>query len=316
MRNNYPIVNMCFSWSRIASRIGVVCVCVIPFLSAFGQLSYFLNVDGIPGDSTYANHRGMIDISSWSWSGEGMAIDPNSGRPSGNLQCKPVTFTMNACSASPRLMKTCAKNATINAVLYVHKGGPTVAGDFMSITFSGAVITSYQTGGAAGASALTDQFTIYFGNIQYSYSPQAANGSLGTPIKFIWNAIGKAASVEPTVPIGTPKTAAPGTAAATPLSNALAPLLGAEMPSQNAVNYREETIGDQKYLVVEVTRSKNPSDPRSIAQTSANLREWFGANIQEEVVEDSATDQRVRVRLPMDKVQQFLRWQVETPVTN
>ena len=52
----------------------------------------------------------------------------------------------------------------------------------MKIKFTDLLISSYQTGGSAGDVIPVDQVSFNFAKIQFTYSPQNKDGSLGSAI--------------------------------------------------------------------------------------------------------------------------------------
>ena len=54
-----------------------------------------------------------------------------------------------------------------------------------TITLEDVLVSSYQSGGSEGSSALpTDQFSLNFGKIQFDYKPQDSKGGVGSPVVF------------------------------------------------------------------------------------------------------------------------------------
>jgi type VI secretion system secreted protein Hcp len=142
-----------------------------------------LKLDGIKGESTHAKHKDEIALQSWSWgisnpsnpSGGGMAV--GKGIP------QDLHFSKKYDNASPVISKNCAagkhfKDATISMCV---AGGKQE--DFLVIKLKEVFITSHQVSASTGGE-VSDQISISYSDIEYSYKPQKADGSLGGEVKF------------------------------------------------------------------------------------------------------------------------------------
>jgi type VI secretion system secreted protein Hcp len=154
------------------------------------QVDYFLKIDGIKGESTDKAHKGEIEIESFSW-GETNDVDRSSrsaGLGAGRVAMQDMHVTKKNDSASPLLMFACAKGDHLkSALLTCRKAGGTQQ-DYMKITLTDAMISSYQIGGSSGGDIVpTDQFSMNFAKIEFSFAPQDQTGKLGSPIKTGWD---------------------------------------------------------------------------------------------------------------------------------
>lgn len=142
---------------------------------------YFLKIDGIEGESKDGKHGNEIDLLSWSW-GEtqlgGHATGGGGG--AGKVSMQDFNFAMSICKASPKLLMACATGSHIkSAVLTCRKAGK-MQQEYLIIKFSDLLVSSFQTG--AGGEVPTDQISLNFSKIEYSYAPQKPDGSLDTKI--------------------------------------------------------------------------------------------------------------------------------------
>jgi type VI secretion system secreted protein Hcp len=151
-------------------------------------VEYFLKIDGIEGESLDDKHKGEIDVESWSW-GETQtgSFSFAGGAGAGKVQMQDFHFAMHMSKASPKLFLACAsgqhiKFATLNGV----RGGD-LAFNFMKWHLSDVLISSYQTGGAAGDSLPTDQLSMKFAKIEIVYTVQTASGAPGEQVKAGWD---------------------------------------------------------------------------------------------------------------------------------
>lgn len=150
-----------------------------------GMVDYFLKIDGIEGESQDAKHKGEIEIESWSF-GEvqtGTAAR-GGGLGAGKVQMQDFNFVMKVNKASPKLFLACARGDHIkSAVLTCRKAGKDQQ-EYLKITFSDILVSSYQTSGAASSDMLPmDQISLNFAKIEFEYREQKADGTLGGAIK-------------------------------------------------------------------------------------------------------------------------------------
>jgi type VI secretion system secreted protein Hcp len=148
---------------------------------------YFLKLDGIPGESADAKHKGEIDVLSWSW-GESQPtpVNPGSGGGSGKVAMTDLHVSANLSKASPQLLLACAAGTHIKgAVLTGRKGGKAQA-EFLTFSLSDVLVSAYQTGGAT-AEAPLDSISLSFSKIEMTYREQSAKGGLGPAIRVGWD---------------------------------------------------------------------------------------------------------------------------------
>ena len=151
---------------------------------------YFLQIDGIAGESTNAKHKGAIDVLSWSW-GESHPAAPaaGAGGAAGKVQFQDFAFAMRVSKASPALFLAFASGQHIKeAKLVARKAAGKGQQEYLTWTFSDLLVESYQTGGSEGDDAVTDSVSVNFSKAIVSYKAQKADGSLDAPITVGWDA--------------------------------------------------------------------------------------------------------------------------------
>ncbi|MGH3079049.1 MAG: Hcp family type VI secretion system effector [Gaiellaceae bacterium] len=151
-------------------------------------VDYFLKIDGVPGESVDAKHKGEIQLESFSW-GEtrpgGMAFGGGGG--AGKVQMQDLVVAMVVSKASPKLMLGCATGKHYKeAVLTARKAGKAQQ-EFLVFKLKDVIVTSYQTGGSADGDVPVDQAALGFSTIQMEYRPQKSDGSLDTAVKAGWD---------------------------------------------------------------------------------------------------------------------------------
>ncbi len=152
------------------------------------SVDYFLKLDGIDGESTDSKHKNEIDVLSWSWgqTQSGSHVTGGGGG-AGKVQMQDFHFTMQVNKASPKLFLACATGDHIKkAVLVCRKAGKEQQ-EYLTVTFSDLLVSSYQTGGSQGDVVPVDQISLNFTKIEWEYKEQKADGTLGAAAKAGYN---------------------------------------------------------------------------------------------------------------------------------
>ena len=152
-------------------------------------VDYFLKIDGIQGESQDSKHKNEVELESWSW-GEAQAgtARVGSGAGAGKVQMQDFSLAMRVNKASPKLMLCCANGEHIkNAILTCRKAGKEQQ-EYLKITFSDLLVSSYNTSGSGGADILPmDQISLNFTKVEVEYKEQKADGTLGGAIKAFYD---------------------------------------------------------------------------------------------------------------------------------
>ncbi len=150
-------------------------------------VDYFLKIEGIEGESTAEGHRGEIEILSYSWGASnsgGFASGAGGGAGKVNFGSLRLT-TAGVSIASPSLFDVLATGKHLpTATLTLVKTDQGY--DYLKVTLSDVVISSYQTAGAAGQVPI-ENIRLNFAQIEYEYTPQNPDGSLGASVKAGWD---------------------------------------------------------------------------------------------------------------------------------
>jgi len=150
---------------------------------------FYLEIDGIKGESNDESHKDTIEIESFSWGCTNSgSFASGGGGGAGVVSFQDIHFTTKVGAASPLLMLACASGQHLTkATLYVRKAGGKQE-DYYVVTMEGVLVSSYQSGDAAGGDSIpTDQFSLNFSKIKFEYKPQDPKGGLGSPIEGSWN---------------------------------------------------------------------------------------------------------------------------------
>lgn len=147
-------------------------------------VDYFLQIDGIEGESTDDRHNGEIEILSFSWGETNAGTHAGGGGGgAGKVQMQDFHFTTSMSKASPKLFESCATGQHIKqAVLTARKAGGDQQ-EYLKVTLTDVLISSYQTDASRGDVVPTDSFSLNFAKIEFEYKPQKPDGSLDTTVR-------------------------------------------------------------------------------------------------------------------------------------
>lgn len=143
----------------------------------------FLQIDGVPGESTEELHRDWIDIDAFNWSETMASLTATvSGRSAGKVNMADFHFSMKTNKASPVLFLDCAIGKYIpNARLDVcipfgaENQGPLI---YLRFNFTQVTITSYSIAGSSPMDRSVDGFSIAFSKITMTYIQIGEDGSI------------------------------------------------------------------------------------------------------------------------------------------
>jgi type VI secretion system secreted protein Hcp len=162
---------------------------------AAALVDYFLQIDGVEGESPDAQYPGLIQVQSWQWAEENSGRwGFGSGGGAGKVEMKDFEFRMVSNKASPKLFLMCATGEHVpQAKLICRKSGGTQM-DFLTVTFSNCLVSSFTTvgnlpGDMATKQGLTDtvlpvdEIKINFARIELEYKEQRNDGTMGAVSK-------------------------------------------------------------------------------------------------------------------------------------
>jgi type VI secretion system secreted protein Hcp len=147
-----------------------------------GAGDMFLMVKGakhglIKGESQDGQHKGEIDILSWSW---GMQAKPTlgGGGASGKATINDLKIVKRVDSASTALMLALRTNEPIEkAVLTLRKAGKTQL-EYLKVTIEQGRVTALTVAGGdpSGGADLVENVSFSFNKIEVEYVPQGKDG--------------------------------------------------------------------------------------------------------------------------------------------
>ncbi len=148
----------------------------------------FLKLDGITGESRDSKHKDEIHIESFSWgaSNSGSAAHGGGGG-AGKVAMQDFHFVTPVSKASPLLFLACASGEHIRSGLLTVRRSGERQEEFLKVTMSDILISSWKQEGAAGDEVPMDQVSMNFAKIKIDYIEQAANGAAGETTSAGWD---------------------------------------------------------------------------------------------------------------------------------
>lgn len=159
-------------------------------LASHAAVDMFLLLDGIRGetqDNSY-NKEGGIDVLAWSegLSQSGTTHQGGAGG-AGRSSVQDLSITKYMDSSSPALRLLVANGQNIDtATLIVRKSGQNQL-EYFRIDLKNIIVTSVSAGGSGGEDRLTENVSLNFSEVTWTYTPSDTNGNALTPISVGWN---------------------------------------------------------------------------------------------------------------------------------
>ncbi len=148
----------------------------------------FLKLEGIKGEAADDKHKDEIDVLAWSWgASQSGTTHVGGGSGAGKANFQDVSVTKYVDKSSHALLKAVAVGQHIpSALLTIRKAGEKPL-EYIKFTMKNCLISSVSTGGSGGEDRLTENIAINFGNFQYEYTPQKADGSGDAVLPFAFD---------------------------------------------------------------------------------------------------------------------------------
>jgi type VI secretion system secreted protein Hcp len=145
----------------------------------------FLKIEGIEGESLDRDHKGEIELDSFSW---GVTQTATAGGGGGGAGGKAVAqdfhFAAPISKASPNLMLACCTGRHFKeATLTCRKAGF----EFQKCRLSDVIVSSYQPSGNVEDDSPEDQFSLNFVKIDFLYTVQRTGETVETTFDFLAN---------------------------------------------------------------------------------------------------------------------------------
>lgn len=145
-----------------------------------------IKFDGIEGEATHKDHKGEIEVLSWSWNVSNDSGLPGGGSGKGKANPGQFSFMHQYDKASPVLAKKCAQGVHFKEVVMTARKSGEGQKDFLKITMKEVFVTAVQPAGSSNAD-IAENVNLTYGSIDFAYKPQDEKGGMGGDVKFGWN---------------------------------------------------------------------------------------------------------------------------------
>jgi len=148
----------------------------------------FIKIDQIKGESPDKVHKDEIQVLSFSWGAtQSGSTHMGTGGGSGKVNFSDITFTKFVDKASPMLLQNCANGKHFKeALLTIRKAGGTPL-EYLKIKLTDIIVSAFSSGGSGGEDRLTENVTLNFGKIDFTYTPQKHDGSADVAVVTTWD---------------------------------------------------------------------------------------------------------------------------------
>lgn len=148
---------------------------------------FHIKFDGVDGEATHKDHKGEIELLSWSW-GVSQHSGSMSGGGSGKGKAVPgdFSFTHLYDKASPVLAKHCVSGKHFPTVKLTARKAGEGQKDFLVITMKEVFISNVAPSGSHGGD-LVESVSCTYKDIEFAYKAQDNKGGLTGEVKFGWN---------------------------------------------------------------------------------------------------------------------------------
>src|SRR5579863_1543378 len=149
----------------------------------------FLKLGTLKGESVVKGFEDQIQLLSWGWGmTQSGTTHTASGGGAGKVDVSDLQVSKHVDAASPMLALACCKGTHYDsATLTMRKAGGTAL-EYVTITLTDLIVTSYSVSEGGGGDLLTDTFTLNFAKYKYSFQPQDNKGAKkGGAIDATWD---------------------------------------------------------------------------------------------------------------------------------
>ena len=141
----------------------------------------YMKLPDIAGESRREGHEDEIDIVSIDWNmSQAANMQQGSGRTSSRATVHPVGIAKTYDASSPYIALACMQGKAFDEVVISFRQDSGEAHlDYLVITLTNVVISSYSMNGSSMGEEITDQLSLAFEKVKVLYTVQADDHSSG-----------------------------------------------------------------------------------------------------------------------------------------
>jgi type VI secretion system secreted protein Hcp len=144
-----------------------------------------IKFDGVDGEATHQDHKGEIEVLSWSWNVTNSSNVAGGGSGKGKANPGEFNFSHLYDKSSPVLAKKCAQGVHFPTVTITARKSGEGQKDFLKVIMKEVFITSVSP--STSGEDLTEDVRMSYGSIDFAYKAQDGKGSTGGEVKFGWD---------------------------------------------------------------------------------------------------------------------------------
>ena len=154
-------------------------------------VNMYLYIDGVKGESQAKGFTNWIDIFSYSLGvSNPTSVGTGTGSGAGKADFSSVSIQKTIDTATPSLFLNCASGKHFTkAQLKVLEAGGDSPVEFLVIDFTQVFVDAVSWGGSSGGTKPSESVSFSSATVQFTYTPQTATGSAGSPVPFGWNVL-------------------------------------------------------------------------------------------------------------------------------
>jgi len=154
------------------------------------QQDFYVELDGIKGESKDSKHDKWIDVLSFDYSvSQSSSMSTGGGGGVGKATFEALTFIHYVDKTTPTLMQYCASGKVMKTakVSCCKAGGEDSSTEYMLITLSNCLVTHAGPIGSTEDSRVKERVSLSYEKIEVQVKEQNADGSMGAAVTGTWN---------------------------------------------------------------------------------------------------------------------------------
>lgn len=138
----------------------------------------FIKIGDLKGETKDKDKKDFIDVLAWSWGlSQSGTTHTGGGGGSGKVSVQDISLTKYVDIASAKLMLACCTGKHFDtAQLIVRKAGEKPL-EYIVIDMTEVIISSVSTGGSGGEDRLTENVSLNFAKVKFTYAKQGDKGA-------------------------------------------------------------------------------------------------------------------------------------------
>ncbi|MCZ2135188.1 MAG: type VI secretion system tube protein Hcp [Burkholderiales bacterium] len=148
---------------------------------------FYLQLDGVKGDSQDAGHKDWMDVDNWNIGAHHPSgIKAGGGGSTGKTSFTDLNFTTHLCPASVDMFLFCSNGKTISKgkLECIRETGDSKL-KYLVLEMENIIVSNYHTS-TAGEHPSAD-YSLNFAKLTVKYTPQTKDGGKGGEISHYWD---------------------------------------------------------------------------------------------------------------------------------